>query len=151
MRRTLAVVLAIAIGSGVAVASGASSPMLDRASTPVVRADFGAEIPPRIPPLFRWGHTAIHSSSSSPLGVHTGPVDWDAVAFCESHDQWDINSGNGYWGGLQFAPGTWFANGGGPFDGIGWFPYSRAEQIAVAERLYAVAGLAPWPVCGRLG
>ena len=39
----------------------------------------------------------------------TGHANWDAVAFCESHGQWNINSGNGYWGGLQFSSHTWFA------------------------------------------
>ena len=80
--------------------------------------------------------------------VYGGRVpDWDAVAACESGGDWTINTGNGYWGGLQFAPTTWFAFGGGPFDGVGPFPYSMAEQIAVAERTLAGQGPGAWPVC----
>jgi hypothetical protein len=68
----------------------------------------------------------------------------DAVAECESGGNWAINNGNGFWGGLQFLPSTWFAWGGGPFDGVGPFPYSREEQISVAVG----HSLSAWPVCG---
>jgi Transglycosylase-like domain len=70
-----------------------------------------------------------------------------AIASCESGGRWDVNSGNGYWGGLQFAPSTWFAYGGGPFDGSGSFPYSAAQQIAVAEGVLAGQGPGAWPNC----
>jgi hypothetical protein len=80
---------------------------------------------------------------------YSGQPDWDAIAACESGDRWDLNTGNGYWGGLQFAPGTWFAYGGGSFDGSGPFPYSRDEQIAVANRILAAQGPGAWPVCFR--
>jgi hypothetical protein len=75
--------------------------------------------------------------------------DWDAIAGCESNGRWDINTGNAYWGGLQFSHGTWFGNGGGPFDGTGPFPYTRAEQIMVAEHVLAAQGPHAWPVCFR--
>ncbi len=78
-------------------------------------------------------------------GAH---ADWDATAYCESHDQWNINAGT-YWGGLQFAHSTWFAFGGGPFDGTGWFPYTREQQIVVADRVLAAEGPGAWPVCFR--
>ena len=81
----------------------------------------------------------------------TGHANWDAVAFCESHGQWNINSGNGYWGGLQFSSHTWFAYGGGPFGGSGYFPYSRKQQIAVAERILASQGPGAWPHCFAWG
>jgi hypothetical protein len=77
----------------------------------------------------------------------SGSPDWYAIAQCEAGGRWDTNSGNGYWGGLQFAPSTWFAYGGGPFDGMGPFPYSSAEQIAVGERVYAAQGPGAWPNC----
>ena len=81
---------------------------------------------------------------------HHGPrPDWYAIAACESGGNWHINTGNGYWGGLQFAPSTWFANGGGPFNGKGPFPYSPARQIAVAERVFASQGPGAWPSCFR--
>ena len=75
--------------------------------------------------------------------------DWDAIADCESNNRWDINTGNGYWGGLQFSHGTWFGNGGGAFDGSGPFPFTRAEQIMVAEHVLAGQGPHAWPVCFR--
>jgi hypothetical protein len=76
-----------------------------------------------------------------------GGPDWFAIAACESGGNWRTNSSNGYWGGLQFAPTTWFAYGGGPFDGEGPFPYSAQEQIAVAERVLAGQGPGAWPNC----
>jgi Transglycosylase-like domain len=79
--------------------------------------------------------------------VYSGSPDWYAIAACESGGRWDLNSGNGYWGGLQFAPSSWFAYGGGPFDGVGPFPYSADEQIAVAEAVYAGQGPSAWPNC----
>jgi hypothetical protein len=77
----------------------------------------------------------------------SGNPDWNAIAACESGGNWSINTGNGYWGGLQFAPSTWFAYGGGPFDGTGPFPYSSSEQIAVGERVFAAQGPGAWPSC----
>lgn len=87
------------------------------------------------------------SSSSSYSG--SGRADWDAIAQCESGGVWSISTGNGYWGGLQFAPNTWFAYGGGPYDGSGPFPHSREQQIAVAERVLAGQGPGAWPNCFR--
>jgi hypothetical protein len=90
------------------------------------------------------GTTAVTVSSSS---YSSGQANWDAIAQCESGGVWSINTGNGYWGGLQFAPETWFGYGGGPFDGSGPFPYSREEQIAVAERVLDAQGPNAWPNC----
>ncbi len=71
---------------------------------------------------------------------------WDRIAACESGGNWQINTGNGYYGGLQFNLGTWHAYGGtGRPD-----QHSRAEQIAVAEKVAAArGGYGAWPVCGR--
>lgn len=70
--------------------------------------------------------------------------DWDGVAQCESGGNWGINTGNGYYGGLQFSPSTWAANGGqGSASGA-----SKAEQIRVAENVLASQGVGAWPVCG---
>lgn len=68
---------------------------------------------------------------------------WDRIARCESGGRWNINTGNGYYGGLQFARASWNANGGRDFAA---YPHqaSRAEQITVANRYYAKAGLQPW-------
>ncbi len=68
---------------------------------------------------------------------------WDRIARCESGGNWKINTGNGYYGGLQFARASWNAMGGRDFAA---YPHhaSRAEQITVANRYYAVAGTRPW-------
>jgi hypothetical protein len=72
-------------------------------------------------------------------------VNWDRVAACESGGNWAINTGNGYYGGLQFTLGTWRSNGG---QGM---PHqaSREEQIRVAENVLLTQGIGAWPVCGR--
>ncbi|HMQ37573.1 MAG TPA: transglycosylase family protein [Micropruina sp.] len=68
---------------------------------------------------------------------------WDRIAKCESGGRWNINTGNGYYGGLQFANASWRANGGTDFAPRADLA-SRAEQITVANRYYAKAGLQPW-------
>ncbi|MCO1655076.1 transglycosylase family protein [Pseudonocardia humida] len=70
---------------------------------------------------------------------------WDKLAQCESGGNWSINTGNGYYGGLQFSPRTWRA-----FGGTG-MPHqaSKAEQIAVAERTLAAQGWGAWPSCSK--
>ncbi|GAA2164421.1 ubiquitin-like domain-containing protein [Pedococcus bigeumensis] len=68
---------------------------------------------------------------------------WDRIAQCESGGNWSINTGNGYYGGLQFDISSWLANGGDDFASRPDLA-SRAEQITVANRYYAKAGLGPW-------
>jgi hypothetical protein len=75
-------------------------------------------------------------------------AEWDTVAACESSGNWAINTGNGYHGGLQFAPSTWAGYGGGEFAPVAYLA-TRDEQIAVAERVLAGQGKGAWPVCGR--
>jgi uncharacterized protein YabE (DUF348 family) len=71
---------------------------------------------------------------------------WDKIAQCESTGNWSINSGNGYYGGLQFDVSSWLANGGGAYAPNASLA-SKAQQIAVANTYYAKAGLRPWG-CG---
>ena len=68
---------------------------------------------------------------------------WDRIAQCESTGNWSINTGNGYYGGLQFDRGTWLANGGGAYAPTANLA-SRAEQITIANKVYAQRGLQPW-------
>jgi hypothetical protein len=75
-------------------------------------------------------------------------LNWDAVAACESGGNWHINTGNGFYGGLQFDIGTWISNGGGAYASRPDLA-SREAQIAVATRLYNARGSSPWPVCGQ--
>ncbi len=74
--------------------------------------------------------------------------EWDVVATCESSGNWAINTGNGYQGGLQFAPSTWLGFGGGEFASAAHLA-TRDEQIAIAEKVLAGQGRGAWPVCGR--
>ena len=68
---------------------------------------------------------------------------WDRIARCESGGNWSINTGNGYYGGLQFNQASWNSNGGRDFAARPDLA-SRAEQITVANRYYAKAGTSPW-------
>ncbi|WP_030341473.1 transglycosylase family protein [Streptomyces sp. NRRL S-1022] len=74
-------------------------------------------------------------------------AEWDKVAQCESGGNWSINTGNGYYGGLQFSASTWAAYGG-----TAYAPQAnqagKAQQIAVAEKVLAAQGKGAWPVCG---
>ncbi|KOV89258.1 MULTISPECIES: transglycosylase family protein [unclassified Streptomyces] len=72
---------------------------------------------------------------------------WDAVAQCESGGNWSINTGNGYYGGLQFSASTWAAYGGTQYASTA-DKASKAQQIAVAEKVLAAQGKGAWPVCG---
>jgi uncharacterized protein YabE (DUF348 family) len=72
---------------------------------------------------------------------------WDRVAQCESGGNWSINTGNGYYGGLQFSYQTWLGNGGGDFAQRADLA-TREQQITVANRLYAYSGLNQWSCKG---
>ncbi|MFJ8829169.1 transglycosylase family protein [Micromonospora aurantiaca] len=77
-------------------------------------------------------------------------VNWDAVARCESGGNWKINTGNGYYGGLQFSRTTWNGYGGQKYAARADLA-SRSEQIAVAEKVLRGQGIGAWPVCGKKG
>ena len=83
--------------------------------------------------------TALASAMAvAPIALGIGvanadSVNWDAIAQCESGGNWAINTGNGYYGGLQFSPA------------------SRSEQIRIAENTLRTQGIGAWPTCGRLG
>ncbi|GAB3442535.1 hypothetical protein GCM10027517_19740 [Phycicoccus ginsengisoli] len=87
------------------------------------------------------GGIATATSSSA-----AGTV-WDRVAACESGGNWSINTGNGYYGGLQFSSGTWSAYGGGRYAPRADLA-SKGAQITVAQRVLASQGPGAWPTCG---
>ena len=92
---------------------------------------------------------AIPLATASPASAETSS--WDRLAACESGGNWAINTGNGYYGGLQFADGTWDGQGGERFASRADLA-SKAEQIVVAARLLDSSGWGPWPACSsRLG
>jgi len=73
---------------------------------------------------------------------------WDTVAQCESGGNWSINTGNGFYGGLQFTNSTWAAYGGTAYAARADLA-SKSAQIAVAEKVLAGQGKGAWPVCGK--
>ena len=84
---------------------------------------------------------AVSFGAASDANADTGV--WDRVAQCESGGNWSINTGNGYYGGLQFSPRTWAGFGGTGSAANA----SKAEQIRVAQKVLAVQGPGAWPVC----
>ncbi|MGW2700639.1 transglycosylase family protein [Streptomyces sp. NPDC001340] len=73
--------------------------------------------------------------------------EWDKVAQCESGGNWSINTGNGYYGGLQFSASTWAAYGGTAYAARADLA-TKQQQITVAEKVLASQGKGAWPVCG---
>ncbi|WP_327405130.1 LysM peptidoglycan-binding domain-containing protein [Streptomyces sp. NBC_01288] len=71
---------------------------------------------------------------------------WDRIAQCESGGNWHINTGNGYYGGLQFSAGTWRAYGGSAYAATA-DQASRSAQITVAGKVQRAQGWGAWPVC----
>lgn len=105
--------------------------------------------PPPPAPAFEQGYGHPH------FGVWTGaPADcpgdwpWGCVALCESGLRWDVNTGNGFYGGLQFQQSTWEE-----FGGLAYAPRAdlatREEQITVAQRVLRWQGWRAWPQCSR--
>jgi hypothetical protein len=83
------------------------------------------------------------------VGTRTVPDGsvWDRIAQCEAGGNWHANTGNGYYGGLQFNLGTWRSYGGTSRPDL----VSREQQIAIAEKVRAASGgYGAWPVCGKL-
>ena len=72
---------------------------------------------------------------------------WDRVAACESGGNWSINTGNGYYGGLQFSDRTWDAFGGERYASTA-NRASKAQQITIAQKVLASQGPGAWPTCG---
>ncbi|WP_431681004.1 transglycosylase family protein [Kitasatospora sp. KL5] len=72
---------------------------------------------------------------------------WDKVADCESSGNWAINTGNGYYGGLQFSRSTWLSYGGGQYAA---YPHqaTKQQQILIGEKVLAGQGQGAWPTCG---
>jgi LysM repeat protein len=99
------------------------------------------------------GGAVVLGATAIGIGALAAPAsaadhDWSGVAQCESSGNWSINTGNGYYGGLQFSSPTWLGHGGGKFAPRADLA-SPAQQIAVAERVLLTQGIGAWPTCGR--
>jgi resuscitation-promoting factor RpfA len=116
-----------------------------------MRSSSSSRMPAR---ALRRGAVVLGGAAAVSLGVLASPAsaaapnNWDAVAQCESSGNWAINTGNGYYGGLQFSQSTWAA-----FGGTEYAPRAdlatKAQQIAVAERTLDAQGPGAWPSCGK--
>lgn len=93
-----------------------------------------------VAPLALLAATASTASAAPNDGV------WDRIAQCESGGNWQINTGNGYYGGLQFSAGTWRAHGGTAYAPTA-DKASKSQQIAVATKVQAAQGWGAWPNC----
>lgn len=82
-----------------------------------------------------------------PLEARVAPKsgNWDRIAQCESGGNWNIATGNGYYGGVQFSLRSWRAVGGKGYP----HQASKQEQIHRAEKLRAIQGWGAWPSCSR--
>lgn len=89
--------------------------------------------------------TVPWSSTLGPADAATSRT-WNRLAQCESGGNWHINTGNGYYGGLQFSYGTWQAYGGGKYASRADLA-SRSEQIVIAEKVLRGQGWGAWPAC----
>lgn len=89
--------------------------------------------------------TAPAPVRSSGSGDPSDPASWDRLAQCESGGDWHINTGNGYYGGIQFSLSSWRAVGGTGYP----HEHSRETQIAMGQRLHAQGGWGHWPGCTR--
>jgi hypothetical protein len=109
-------------------------------------APAAAELAPAVAPMHAQLVTVAVPVAQVAVARTTGSTVWDRLAQCESSGNWAIDSGNGYYGGLQFSYATWHGYGGGAFAD---YPNqaTREQQIVVAERLRAVRGYQPWPAC----
>lgn len=116
-----ALVILLVVAGWVLFASGGSDEPDGSSGTPTDAEQFVADLPPE--------------------RVQT----WDDLAQCESSGDWSANTGNGFYGGLQFTQSSWEAVGGtgNPADA------SRDEQIMRAEMLQSEQGWGAWPVCSR--
>ncbi len=92
------------------------------------------------------GLAALAGTVSAGSAQAASGATWDAVAQCESGGNWSINTGNGYYGGLQFAQSTWEGFGGTQYAARADLA-SREQQIAIAENVLAGQGPGAWPVC----
>jgi LysM repeat protein len=127
-------------------ASGHVPAWMARAAQAAAKARARAAVATSVPQAA--APAAVTVSTAAPAS--SGGVNWSAIAACESGGNWSANTGNGFYGGLQFAEQTWLAYGGGQYASSANLA-TEAQQIAVAQRVLAGQGIGAWPVCGSRG
>ncbi len=119
-----------------------------------VADDAPAAVPPTttttVPPTTAPPTTVAPPTTAAPAAAPVAPAGgdlsvWDRLARCESGGNWAINTGNGFYGGLQFSASSWRAVGGSGLP----HQASRETQIAMGQRLQARQGWGAWPACSR--
>jgi len=90
------------------------------------------------------------ASVTTAAPASSGGANWSAIAACESGGNWSASTGNSFYGGLQFTEQTWLGYGGGQYASSA-NQATKAQQIAVAERVLAGQGIGAWPTCGAGG
>jgi hypothetical protein len=94
------------------------------------------------------GSLAVASLATAGTAQAATDAQWDRLAQCESGGNWAINTGNGFYGGLQFTRSTWLGHGGGTFAATA-NKATREEQIAIGAKVAASQGWGAWPTCSR--
>jgi resuscitation-promoting factor RpfA len=113
----------------------------------------GCHRAPAGPGVLRTG-VIVTGTAAASLAVFAGTAqaatvhNWDGVAQCESSGNWSINTGNGYYGGVQFSPSTWREYGGAAYAARADLA-TKAEQIVIAEKVLVGQGIGAWPTCGH--
>jgi hypothetical protein len=103
------------------------------------------ELVPRVTPVSLADREAEEAAKREAVLAAEREAIWDALAQCESGGNWSINTGNGYYGGLQFSLSSWRWVGGTGYP----HQHSREEQIRRGEMLQALQGWGAWPSCSR--
>jgi hypothetical protein len=139
-----------AVGEPIAVTVADSSPPVGEAPVPTVTTPQPLNGPATVAAHPDRGVAIQVTPTEPPPVTYTIPHydAWVALARCESGGDWSINTGNGYYGGLQFSLTSWKGAGG-----LQYAPYPHmagtAQQMLTAERLLDMQGWAAWPSCSR--
>ena len=131
-------------------ASGHVTAQMARAALAAAAASAPAQAPAAATSASSQQSAPAASAQSTAAPAASSGANWSAIAACESGGNWSSNTGNGFYGGLQFTQQTWLAYGGGQYASSA-NQASESEQIAVAQRVLAGQGIGAWPVCGAGG
>ena len=126
-----------------------AAPVRTSQAGPSAPAQAAAPAPPPAPAAASVPQSSPSAAApvSTAAPASSGGANWSAIAACESGGIWSANTGNGFYGGLQFTEQTWLANGGGQYASSANLA-TAAQQIAVAQRVLTSQGIGAWPVCG---
>ena len=131
-------------------ASGHVTAQMARAALAAASASAPAQAPAQATPTSSQQSAPAASTQPAAAPAASSGANWSAIAACESGGNWSTDTGNGFYGGLQFTQQTWLAYGGGQYASSANLA-SESQQIAVAERVEAGQGIGAWPVCGAGG